>query len=116
MLDTILGQVTQGTGAQFLHGMGTVPALVAPWAKVSVAASNEPAKYVLSRMLAAVSRTPAGGSTPFAYHVLSDPPGRTYVFNIINNSTVQGGPASPAFSPPAVTPGQGNPLGAPKNE
>jgi hypothetical protein len=116
MLDAILGQVTQGTGAQFLHGMGTVPALVMPWAKVSVAASNEPAKHVLSRMLAAVSRTPAGGSTPFAYHVLSDPLSHTYAFNVVNNSVLQGGPASPPFSPPPVTLGNGDPLGAPKGK
>src|SRR5215469_11271261 len=69
-----------------------------------LAASNEPAKYVLSKMLAAVSRTPAGGSTPFAYHTLSDPLSHTYAFNVVNNSVLPLSASRPITTGPCSRP------------
>lgn len=115
VLDAILQQVSQNTGARFVHGMGTL-ALSIPWAKVNITASNEPAKYVLARLLAAVYATPGGAPPAVAYHALIDPMSHTYAFNILNRLVLQPPPPAVPYSPPPLVPGPNNRLGAVKTK
>src|SRR5437763_3464490 len=70
--------------------------------KVSLMASNEPAKYVLARVLAAVFAAPNGESVPASYHMLFDPMNRQYVFNVhVQNPSVKNTPPPPPAAPPA---------------
>ena len=103
-LDAILQQVSQKTGAGLDDGMGTF--FSGP--KVSITATNEPAKYVLARLLADVA--PSG---TLSYAMLCGPNQRYYAFNIRNPSVFQPPPRSQPYSPPPLVP-SGNRLGASK--
>jgi hypothetical protein len=108
VLDSILQQVSQKSGFQLKHGAGIVPALAVPWARVSLTASNEPAKYVLARLLAGIYSPSPGGAAPVvSYRMLFDPKLKYYVVNISNPQVFQSPPPPLPYSPPAVISGSG---------
>ena len=90
--------------------MGTI-ALFFPGPKVSITATNEPAKYVLARLLADVA--PSG---TLSYAMLCGPNQRYYAFNIRNPSVFQPPPPSQPYSPPPLAPSGGNRPGASKTK
>ena len=108
VLDAIFQQVASKTGARFEGGSGTL-ALGRPWSKVSITASNEPAKYVLAKLLGAVfSGQP--GTPGVSYEALFEPQQRYYVFNIQVDAAALS-PAPGPLSQPRQAPANGQRLG-----
>jgi len=81
VLEAIFQQVTKATGARFEAGSGTL-VLARPWSKVTITASNEPAKYVLAKLLAGIYQGRASALPAVSYIALFEPQQRYYVFNI----------------------------------
>jgi hypothetical protein len=104
-LHAILQQVSQRTGFRFTDGTGTLGLATPLSPKVSITATNEPAKYVLARLLGNAE----------SYIPLFEPNQCYYTFNIINFAVLQPLPPSQPYSPPPLAP-SGNRLGASKNK
>jgi hypothetical protein len=107
-LHNILKQVSTKTGVAI--EIGTIPIKAFAVTKTTIAASNQPASYVLARLFNAIST--AGGAPPYytgmSYHAYRDPIAKYYVVNI---SVVQD-PNPPKAAPaPPPTPGAGSLLG-----
>ena len=101
-LRDILGQVSKATGVTVK--IGTIP--IKPFAvtKTAIAASNQPASYVLTRLFNAIAT--AGGAPPYftgmSYHAFRDPIAKYYVLNI---SAVRDPNPPDSTPPPQPTPG-----------
>jgi len=108
VLDAIFQQVTQKTGFKFTHGSGTV-GFDTPMSKVSITASNEPAKYVLARLLAAAYNN---GPVGVSYMALFEPQFRYFAFNVQVDAAAYTPPPPQA---PQMPPGTGNRLGKKSN-
>ena len=74
---------------------------------MSITATNEPAKFVLARLLAAVG----GSSTTLSYIMLCAPNQPYYTFNIRDHRVLEPLAPGPPYSPPPLVP-SGNRLGA----
>lgn len=113
-LRDILDQVSKKTGVTVK--IGTIP--IKPFAvtKTTVAASNQPANYVLTRLFNAIATS--GGAPPYftgmSYHAYRDPIAKYYVLNI---SVVQD-PNPPKAAPPPQPAPQPMPslLGKPREQ
>lgn len=112
VLNAIFQQVTQKTGINFQAGSGTL-ALAKPWSTVSITATNEPAKYVLARLLAAVYNLQPGNPPGVSYMMLFEPQYRYYVFNMQVDAAALSPPSSTA--PPQQPPANGPRLGKKSN-
>jgi hypothetical protein len=81
-LRDILEQVFKKTGVEIK--IGTIPVKPFMVAKVTIAASNEPASYALIRLFNAIGI--AGGASPYltgmSYHLYRDPVARYFALNI----------------------------------
>lgn len=108
VLDAIFQQVAQKTGVKFQAGSGTL-VLARPLSKVSITASNEPAKYVLARLLAAAYNMKLGTPPGVSYVALFEPQQRYYVFNMQVDAAALPPPTPP--SPPQQPPATGQRLG-----
>ena len=102
VLDAIFQQVSQKTGARIDPATGTF-LLAGPGSKVSITATNEPAKYVLARLLADVAP-----SRTLSYAMLCGPNQRYYAFNIVNPRPLQPPAQAQPYSPPPLVPSGGN--------
>jgi hypothetical protein len=104
-LRDILDQVSKETGVTVK--MGTIP--IKPFAatKATVAASNQPASYVLARLFNVIATS--GGAPPYSagmsYHAYRDPIANYYVLNI---SVVQDPNPPNTAPPPQPKPGVGS--------
>ena len=109
-LRLILNQVSQKTGVTIK--IGTIP--IKPFAitETSLAATMQPASYVLARLFDAVSTS--GGAPPghqgMSYHAFFDPVVKYYALNIhiVKNPNA---PPLPSPTTPTGMPGAGSPLG-----
>ncbi len=108
VLDAIFQQVAQKTGVKFQAGSGTL-ALAKPWTKVSITATNEPAKYVIAKLLAAAYHVQPGTPPGVSYMALFEPQQRYYVFNMQVDAAALSPPNPP--SPPQQPPTTGQRLG-----
>lgn len=109
-LRDILDRVSKKTGVTVK--IGTIPIKAFAVTKTTIAASNQPASYVLIRLFNAIATS--GGAPPYymgmSYHAYRDPIAKYYVVNI---SVVQD-PNPPKIAPaPQATPGVGSRLGKP---
>lgn len=80
LIEGVLQQVSKSAGVKIVLGMIPVAQLYGN--KVTVKAGTEPAKYALSRILAAVFTNSKGDPIPVSYQMLFEPTGRFYVFNV----------------------------------
>ena len=106
-LRDILDQVSKKTGVTVK--VGTIPIKAFAVAKTTIAASDQPASYTLTRLFNAIAT--AGGAPPYftgmSYHAYRDPIAKYYVLNI---SVVQD-PNPPKTVPPQAPPAVGSRAG-----
>ena len=107
-LRDIVDRVSKKTGVTVK--MGTIPIKAFAVTKTKIAASNEPASYVLVRLFNAIATS--GGAPPYvagmSYHAYRDPIAQYYVVNI----SVVPNPNPPKAAPaPQLTPGVGSRAG-----
>lgn len=93
----VINAIFQQTGAKFQVGAGGV-GLSRPFATVSVSASNEPAKYVLARVLSSAYNEPSGTPSRVTYSAFFEPQLRYYVFNILYGQTASTAPSASKFN------------------
>jgi hypothetical protein len=109
-LRLILTQVSQKTGVTIK--IGTIP--IKPFAitETSLAATMQPASYVLARLFDAVSTSGGApsGYLGMSYHAFFDPVVKYYALNI-HIVTNPNAPPVPIPTTPTGTPGDGSPLG-----